>query len=283
MHCEICRKSNEEAELFEGISQAGIIQVCDACAEQENIPLIKKPTSEQIDASKYKSSSVRERMENLSAKTSHTHSLSPDQRVAHKNLAKLRLPPKKQYDPLLVEDYYWKLQTARRRKKITIPQLAAQTGISEEMIEGFEKAQLPANFEGIIMQLEAALGIRVLKSHNSKMKFERNNIDYEKEILERVGQRVREQQHVHEPKEGHADELLEQVEEENRDAEREKQEKVKQFRRGELDLSKRQNLQDITLSDLVRMKKEREKRQKHAQSKQQEQDMFGEEIDLDEV
>ena len=42
MHCLICNKPEQEAELHDGIYESRIGKICIQCAEDENIPLLRK-------------------------------------------------------------------------------------------------------------------------------------------------------------------------------------------------------------------------------------------------
>jgi len=98
MQCIICKKSEDETDLYEGIYEGKISKICRMCAERENVPLIKKPTQEQLIEADRKYS-VNERMKKLAGLEESSNligmPLSKDQSIANKNLAKLRFPVKK--------------------------------------------------------------------------------------------------------------------------------------------------------------------------------------------
>ncbi len=92
MKCVICGKSDEETYLQEGIHDGKIVVVCNGCAEFENIPLIKKPSEEQLQRADEKFS-VRERMERLSGLRKDV--LTQEQLLANQNLKRMKLPQQK--------------------------------------------------------------------------------------------------------------------------------------------------------------------------------------------
>ena len=286
MRCAICKKTEEELVLHDGIFESEIGKVCEICAEKENIPLLKRPTQEQL-ANADKKYSVRERMEKLAGTAPAQSDLSKDQLTAHKNLNKLRVLPKKQFNEKLYDNYYWRLNISRRRKKMSIPQLAKVSGVPEEIIDSIEKGVLPANFEEPIVKLEIELEVNLLKNHETKIQFTKAHPDKEKEILRQVGEKIGAPPTFPQTEEDYQeeidiDELAEPAEAaESEIAEKEKSEKLDQLSHGELDLSKRKNLKDITLSDLQNMKREREKRQQEFQRQEKEQDMLGEDVDFE--
>ena len=58
-----------------------------------------------------------------------------------------------------------------------------------------------------------------------------------------------------------------------------------QLAKGEIDFSKRDKLQNVTLNDLVEMKKEREQKERKSKTQAQDEAMLGDdlEIDIDEL
>lgn len=263
MRCAICKRTSDEIQLFEGIQKAEMIRVCEICAEEEKIPIIKKPSNAQLDKAEERYS-VRERMERISGFHEPTE-ISEDQMTTQGNLAKLRVPPKKETNVDILDNYYWTLNIARRRSKLSTTQLAEKMQIDPKIIQEIEKGKIPENFEEIFLKLEAFLGIKLLKNHKPKVHFTRNH-DEEKEILEEVRKKIA-QVSIEEPE----DEVLEEIKLAK------KKEQLDKLSRGEVDFSRRQALQDVTLNDLVEMKKEKEKRK----TKIKEEAMIGDDIELD--
>lgn len=166
------------------------------------------------------------------------------------------MPPKKQFNEKLIDNYYWELNMARRRKKLTLNQLSQQTGIPAEVIDGLEKAQLPENFEPLIAHLESALGVRLLKDREAKINFILHK-DEEKEIIKQVKEKM------YLP----AEEIVEEVEEKS---EKDKKELKQKIAKGEIDFSKKEDIKEMTLADLQNRKKEKDLKK-----------LLGDDIDLD--
>lgn len=257
--CEICEKTFEEVEILEGIAPEGVIKICAECAEELQIPLLKKPSTEQLKQAD-KHYSVRERMENISGyNRRNSTQISPEQETVHRNLGRLRTLPKKQKHENLIENYDWKIKMARRRKKLTPSQLSEKSGVFLEVINSFEKGILPANFEDEAKKLENVLDIQILKIHPTKLNYTKY-VDDEKEIIEKVKEKMNSKY----------------------DDEDENKENIKQkIQKGEMDFSKRQNLENVTLKDLIEMKKQREKKQQEQIKTQQEKELFGDDEDLE--
>jgi ribosome-binding protein aMBF1 (putative translation factor) len=203
-------------------------------------------------------------MEQMSGMRDSTE-ISKDQIVTQGNLAKLRAPaPKEQHEDVL-DNYYWTLNLARRRKKLTTSQLAEKMQVDSDTIRGVERGRLPENFQELFIKLEAFLGIKLLKEANKRVHFTRT-IDEKEEILKNV----REKMEMPEA-------ARESVDEYNKDdlAFKEK------LSKGEIDFSRREELSDVTLNDLVDMKKKREKNEIIQKVKADEDAMLGDDIDLD--
>lgn len=260
--CSFCNAPSDEVEILEGIGEEGIITVCMKCSEEYNVPLLKKPSIGRLkEADRHVS--VRERMERISgyADTKKRTELSLDQENAQRSLGRLRAPPKKQSHELLVDNYDWNLKMGRRRKKLTFSQLSEETGVFVEDLQKFERGIIPSNdkLEEIALKLEKSLDVTLLRKHPETVKFMRTSEDEQKEILENVRQKI----------------------ENNEINERDREDKLDKIQKGKLDMSKRQNLQNVTLKDLIDLKRKRDKQEQIQKQKQQDEDLFGSDDDLE--
>lgn len=272
MKCAVCKKSSEEVELFEGIYDAEMVKCCSTCSEREGIPLIKRPTKDQIEKSK-ESHTVRQRMDRLSGRGVSTP-ISADQVVVQSNLARLKMPDAKEIHPEIVDDYYWKVNIGRRRKKLSILQMSERTGVPVKVIEAIEKGKIPKDFEEVFIKLEEFLGEKLLKSDKKRILFSRE-IDTEKEILERVRKKM------DSPKEENLNDYSEEEAEEDFVKTEKKEKRIESMKSGELDFSVRRNLENITLNDLIEMKRAKEKKEKKRLEESKQNSMMGDDIDLD--
>ncbi len=258
MRCKFCKKEDNMIELFEGIYESGMIRVCRSCSEIEGVPLIRKPTVEQLKKADVKYS-VRERMERLSGPRDTTE-LSNDQIIVQKNLGKLKAPEKKEFNENVLDNYYWELNMARRRRKMSIKQLSEAVGVSAEIIEKIEQGKIPENFEEIFLKLESYFKINLLKIHTPRLKFSRT-LDEETKILEEVRKKIGSGK---------------SKEEENGDI-------LNDISEGKIDFSRREELEKITLSALMDRKRKREELEAKRSARLQTDSMLGDEIDLDEI
>lgn len=252
MKCFSCGLGEDLVELFEGIASSGIVSVCKKCADNEYIPIIRKPSDNQLEQAN-KSFSVRERMENMSSSRRFESSeVSKDQSILQKNLSRLRVPPKKEIHEEVIEDYPWEINMARRRKKLSIKQVSEKVGISPEILESIERGKIPKDFEEVFGKLEKFYGIKLLRLKYEKVKFTRKKED-EQRILREVGEKMK------------------TVEERN--------ENLNRISKG--DLSKIKDLSKITISDLQELKRKKEEREKELKKKEMIDDDF--ELELEEV
>lgn len=173
------------------------------------------------------------------------------------------MPKPKQYHPDILDDYSWTLNMARRRIKMTTSQLAKKIDTTPESIQQIEKGTLPENFKEIFLKIEALLGIKLLKDHKPQINFTRNNRNREQEILKSVETRMKNPE-----AELEEEEEIEEMEEIHKKIEQE-----------EIKLSKRKDIQNVTLNDLIDRKRAREKYK--MQTKQNE--MMGDDIDIEEL
>ena len=263
MRCSICKREDSEVDLLEGISPRGMVRICISCSEVEGMPTIKKPTNEQIATLK-DSRSVRQRMEDLSGPRKRTD-ISQEQTVVQRNLSRLRMPEKKQYHEEVLDDYYWTLNMARRRQKLTLSQLSERVGIDVNVLASIERGKIPKDFGEIFLKLESFFNVRFLKNHNAKVKFSRI-VDEEKRILSAVQKKI---EHSDTDED---DNFLKEVQE--------KREILRGIEKEDTNFPKRDKFENVTLSDLVDMKKEREQKARRRRTKIQTDAMISDEIEL---
>lgn len=272
--CTVCKKTSDETELFKGIKVDGMVMICGTCAEKEGIPIIKKPSESQLSKASERYT-VRERMERMSGIHEATE-ISEDQIVTQGNLAKLRMPSPKQHNENILDNYYWTLNIARRRKKLSVTQLAEKMQVSSSVIQGIEKGKLPDDFEDLFMKLEIFLGIKLLKNHKTKIGFTRT-INEQEEILKSVRKKMGTVEIDEDISIEHPEANLESLKDYQEDGRAFKE----KLSKGEVDFSKREALKDVTLDDLVDRKKKREAYEAVKKVKDEEDAMLGDDLDLD--
>jgi ribosome-binding protein aMBF1 (putative translation factor) len=252
--CVICGVSENDSQIYEGLLQNELVFVCESCAEEEGIPIIRKPTTEQLQRADERYS-VRERMEKMSGK------IKPISRElsTQNGINRLRMPRTKETNSEVIENYYWALSMARRRQKLTFKQLEERTLIPREVLESIERGRIPENFKELFIKLEKVLGIRLLKYHETQVHYKAISEEENKGGLKGAIERRK-----------------------LRQARKEKEKKIVEIEKGNLDISKRENIKDITLNDLIELKKEKEKEKIRKKIKEQTEEMFGEDLEIEE-
>lgn len=244
--------------------------MCKSCAAIEQVPVIRKATQDQINKSNVHYS-VRERMERMS---NNKPKIIYDQAITHKNLSKLNFPQQRKDQQGLVENYDWKIKTARRRAKLSIAQLALTSGVSQEDIQKLESGQAVSAMELVVGKIEMTLGVQLLR-YNSKLSFgapkEKPFGDIPVEVIEEP---VIEKKSIFKKlfsRKKKVEEPKQEVEEELEELVPEKKETFEKISSGKIDFSKRKDLHGITLKDLAELKRRKEKGE-----------MFGDEVELEE-
>jgi ribosome-binding protein aMBF1 (putative translation factor) len=283
MECAVCKKSEDATQLYEGILDNEVVKVCKSCADLDNIPIIRKPSQEQLRKADTHQS-VRERMERLSAGSGSRRpvtDISIDSSTVQRNIARLRMPENKQHNPDVQDNYYWELNIARRRKKLSIVQVAQMTGIPAETVKAIEQGQIPVGFEQIFLKLESFLGIKMLNDHKRELMFRKPATEVEKDVLEEVRGRLGKKPEKELSREAKV--IVALKEHEYRD----KKEKLELIKKGNADFSNRDRLRNVKVRDLAEIKRSNEllerrlKEKKAKEAKVKEETIMGDDIDLE--
>ena len=158
--CFKCGISEEKVKLYDAISNRGLIKICEDCASREDLPIVKKPTEEQIVESKTPGSkSVRDRLKNMQ-RNNFTIGREPTLR----DLVDKKFKTNTFQTPSdLVPNFHWTIQQIRRARKITREQFAKGIGESEATVRMVEEGILPNGDYKIINKIESYLKITLRK------------------------------------------------------------------------------------------------------------------------
>ncbi len=198
--CYRCGVDGSAKRLFDGITDEGIVSVCENCLREEKIPLVKKPTTFQLKEAETHSG-VYERLSKISglnpkehrAKFSPSH-LKKQETLTKKNVSlrelidknykeKTKLEKKPRSD--LVENFHWVIMRFRRKKKLTHDELARAIGESKAAVEMAEKGVLPEDDHKLVKKLETFLGIKLIKD-SAREKIQPKKLDFEKADFEEL-------------------------------------------------------------------------------------------------
>ncbi len=156
--CIFCGNPNN---LIEAVGEKEIILVCEVCAYRYNMPIMRKPSEEQIKNT-YRTPKLNAKDEIIiKKKDPETLKLEKELKdMVKKNVAK-------DYGNL-VDNFHWIVQQGRRHKKLSIKQLSDAVAEPEILIEMVEKGQLPENYDKLITKLEQYLRVKLKKVDDSK-------------------------------------------------------------------------------------------------------------------
>ncbi len=156
--CYKCGISGEKVRLYDAISSKGIVKICGECNLIEKLPVIKKPTGEQITESE-RQKSVRDRLANMNKGRVLTGREMSLRELVDRDLKAKKL----QSHPDLVDNFHWNIQRVRRNRKITREQFAKGINENETTVRMIEQGFLPENDYRIINKIEGFLGINLHK------------------------------------------------------------------------------------------------------------------------
>ena len=160
--CDICGITSTEVRIFDAIYDLRMSSLCERCSIIENIPIIKKPNSEQLKESE--TIKVSERMRDLSGIREPDKPdtfFKEDMLKELDNNPNLELPEKENLN--LIDNFHWEIMKQRRRRGLSQTQLSESLGESEIAIQMIEKAKLPENSKRIINKLEQVFQISLRK------------------------------------------------------------------------------------------------------------------------
>lgn len=251
MKCPICNREQPEDEFIDVIYENQLTQICRPCSIIEDVSIVPKPTQEQIKRGDQRYT-VRETMMKISGMNK-LRTLGPDSPVAVKHLGKINFPEKAQEPSDLIENYNWAIRVARRRKKLTWKQISQIINVPEEILEQVERGILPKNYSEIISLIEGALGIKVTKRSGARLNFVKpSKLMSENEKIAAI------------------------------EKPEEKKQKIREIERGEFDFSNKKNVHDLTLSDLQKLKKEKDQAKKDRDEEIEEIESMPDDINFDE-
>lgn len=141
VECFRCGITGDKVRLFDAISDNGIVKICEKCAYEEDIPIIKKTSDFFL-----KSYETRKSEDSL-------------KKIINKSIS---INEKKEFLDL-IDNFHWIIMRARRLKHLTAEQLGKELGESEKTIKLAEKGFLPTNYQSFIRKIEEKLSIRIFK------------------------------------------------------------------------------------------------------------------------
>ncbi len=160
--CFRCGVSGEKVRLYDAISGKGIVKICSDCASIEKIPIIRKPTDNQI-AESQRQKSVRDMLTGANR-----GKLLARREISLRELVDRNLKERLAKQPSdLIDNFHWTIQRIRRNKKVTREQFAKGIGESEATVRMLEQGILPNNDYKLVNKVESYLGVTLRKAGSS--------------------------------------------------------------------------------------------------------------------
>ena len=162
MECSVCGISGEKARLLDVISPKGIIRVCEACAELEDMPVFRRPTTFQLKESEKKPRIIYPQ-EPEKKPTEREAKIATTLKEIADRTYEMAVSQEEKSRPELVDNFHWIVMRARRLKKLTQEQLAKEISESTAAIKMAEKGILPEDDYRLVNKLESFLGVKIVK------------------------------------------------------------------------------------------------------------------------
>lgn len=165
MECSVCGISEEKARLLDAISSKGIIKICEPCSKEEDMPILRRPTTFQLKEAEKKPIIYKKPMPEEVEKTETTL-----KDVIDKNY-EAAVPKEKKPRLNLVDNFHWIIMRTRRLKKLTQEQLAKEISESIAAIKMIEQGILPEDDYRLVNKIEGFLRINLVKDVSKIPKF----------------------------------------------------------------------------------------------------------------
>lgn len=168
MECFKCGADSDSEEILQAISNQEIVHVCKKCAEDEDIPIIKKPISKE------------EEKKSLLAPIIKKGLVVPRGEFGMRDLVDRNYLDRSERKTLasdLIDNFHWAIMVARRKKKISVKEVAERIQEPESVLLGMEKGVLPLDYQKIIEKLENALNVILFKDKQLALEAEKRKND----------------------------------------------------------------------------------------------------------
>ncbi len=172
MECSVCGISGEKSRLLDAISSKGIIKICEVCFKEEDMPILRRPTTFQLKESEKEQKihdmflSIRRQKKESFGESEKKHEetkIEPTLKdVIDKNY-EITVSKEKKPRPDLIDNFHWLIMRTRRLKKLTQEQLAKEISESTAAIKMVEKGILPEDDYRLVNKIESFLGINLIK------------------------------------------------------------------------------------------------------------------------
>ncbi len=179
---------DEESELVDAILQGSVIKICKICSENENIPIIRKPTTGQLKDSEKRETvgdklkKVSKSKENENVEEIGSGKASTLNKIREREKEKRKISENRGKSLNLADNYHWHISKARRDKRLSRRQLASEIGESEAALKMVENKELPEEALVLIRKLEQYLGVELREETEEEKKKRVEEVERRKKI-----------------------------------------------------------------------------------------------------
>jgi ribosome-binding protein aMBF1 (putative translation factor) len=180
VECVRCGAEFSSEQLFDVIYEKELAKICESCAYEAGVPIIRKPTTFQLKVAETPST-VYERLSRMAKLNPIEHK----EKFSTPGAGRIMLPLKKPEPTLreivdkklgfkpgpsertrddLVDNFHWVIMRARRAKKLSQEQVGKEIAESRSAIETLERGDIPPESDRVINKLESFLRIKLKKN-----------------------------------------------------------------------------------------------------------------------
>ena len=165
--CFNCGASISKVRLFDAISDEGLVKICEKCSQEEHIPIIRRPTTFQLEEAERKQTFYEKATVSLNKSFEREVPEKQKQEVTLREIVdrnyEQRVSKEVGPRPEMINNFHWVIMRARRMKKLTQAQLAKEIVESEAAIKMAEQGVLPEDDYKLVNKLENCLGIKIIR------------------------------------------------------------------------------------------------------------------------
>jgi len=165
--CFYCGVEMNKVRLFDAISDEGVVKICEKCAREEHIPIIRRPTTFQLKEAERKQSFYEKALSSLGKSIERESPEKKEQEITLREIVdrnyERKVPKSKEPRPEMIDNFHWVIMRARRMKKLTQAQLAKRIEESEAAIKMVEQGILPEDDYRLVNKLENFLKVRIIR------------------------------------------------------------------------------------------------------------------------
>lgn len=185
-----------EGADFDAVTSEGIMKVCRKCAFEEEVPVVRRPTTYQLREAERKKPNFKEKAEEerkeIKKELARREKVEIQdvtlKDIINKNFES-QTPVKEKPKIELIDNFHWIILRARKKKHLTQGQLASEIHESEAAIKMIETGQLPEDDFRLVNKIENFLGVRIREDEGYEFVMENEPVrvlDFDRKAMENL-------------------------------------------------------------------------------------------------